>query len=69
MEKHIFAKIEPQLNAMYCVRNLKTELNFLQKKETIISKYTLREMLNDLCLHEKFWSIDQAQLDKILPPK
>jgi hypothetical protein len=48
---------------------LDIDTNFYKKRKIIIETYTIREILAEVCLNQKFWSINTKKIDDLLDIK
>lgn len=54
----MFEKVEDLLYTIYRMKNVDAASRFNEKQKQIFERYTLEEILVEVSLHRKYWSID-----------
>ena len=67
VENHLFGELEQALYSIYRLKNITTEQLYQEKRQAILTTYTIKDILLEVCLHKKFWDVEQEALEKILP--
>ena len=69
VENYVFGQLENLIYSIYRLKNIDIEKTFQEKKAKIIESYTVKDILEEVCLNKKYWSVNEATYETLLPFK